>query len=455
MSGTILVIGEDGPRRQAKASALRGAGYTVEEAGTAAAALELLMQVPIDLAMVDIELPDMHGFELRRAIKATYPSILVLKTSGTFAASVGPVIELGADAYLAEPMEDTELVATVRALLRMRDAETARTETELRFAQFAEASPDVLWIYDAGRNAFDYVSPAFEELFGRKREDVLCEPSLWLSSVHAGDRIAVAEIVRRCLAGERVSIEYRIVRPDGSERWLKDVAFPIREGVGAVRRVAGLARDVAGVKEVEAQRELLIRELNHRVKNTLAIVQSLAGQSRLAADSLEEFERAFTGRLHALAKAHDLLTRTNWKGATLEEIAREAVAPFGEAKGAGSRIACQGPVVWLDPSTAVTLSLALHELATNAAKFGALSNAHGQVDIRWAADDEAAPTAIDLSWTESGGPQVKQPARRGFGSMLIERALGYEAEGDVKLEFLPQGLAFQVRFPLSSKVSLD
>ncbi len=454
MSGTILVIDDDGPRRQAKSSALRSAGYTVEEAETAAAALELLMQKPIDLAMVDIELPDMHGFELRQAIKAKYPSILVLKTSGTFAADAGPIIELGADAYLVEPMEDTELVATVRALLRMRDAETARTETELRFAQFGEASPDILWIYDAMRNAFDYMSPAFEELFGRKREDVLRVPALWLSSVHVGDRIAVAEIVHRCLAGERVSIEYRIVRPDGSERWLKDVAFPIREGAGHVRRVAGLARDVTGVKQAEKQRELLIRELNHRVKNTLAIVQSLAGQSRMAAGSLEEFESAFTARLHALAKAHDLLTRTNWKGATLEEIVREAAAPFGEASGAGSRITCEGPVVWLDPNAAVTLSLALHELATNAAKFGALSNTEGQIAIRWAADSETEPAAIDLSWTESGGPEVTAPTRKGFGSMLIERALGYEAEGDVKLEFLPQGLAFQVRLPLSSNISL-
>jgi PAS domain S-box-containing protein len=454
-TNALLVVDDSESGRYLKVRALRAAGFDVAEVATASGALEHIEQHTIHVAVLDVKLPDMHGFELCRIIKSRFPSIGILQTSATFVSAEDRVagLEFGADAYLVEPMEETELIAIVRALLRVRQAEAAQRSIELRFAQFAQASPDVLWIYDVDARRFEYVSPSVKELVGYSPEEVQADGEIWLDKIHELDRAAVEKMLREATLEEQQPVEYRIVH-DGAQRWVRDKAFALPAETRDSRRVAGLARDVTEAKRAEQQRELLIGELNHRVKNTLALVQALAAHTRHAAVSPTDFEQAFTSRLHALGHAHDLLTQTNWKGTSLHQVIETALAPFSVYGSSQARVEVNGPEVWLNSNTAVTLTLAFHELATNAAKYGALSTTKGRVKIFWEVDPVAEPKEILLQWRESGGPAVERPSRKGFGSMLIERVLAYEAEGDAKLEFLPTGVAFVFRLPLSSNVQL-
>jgi two-component sensor histidine kinase len=197
--------------------------------------------------------------------------------------------------------------------------------------------------------------------------------------------------------------------------------------------VADAYRRSARALEAErAQQALLINELNHRVKNTLATVQSMAAMT-MGRDPSGDQARAFEGRLFALSRAHDVLTRGAWERADLAEVVKEAIGPFAD----GGRIIAQGPTVTLSPQQALALSMALHELGTNASKYGSLSAPSGQVAIDWSLNGEG----LDFRWTESGGPPVAPPTRRGFGSRLLETALARELDGDVRLTFDPAGLS--------------
>ena len=209
-TNSILVVDDSESGRYLKVRALRGVGFEVAEVATAVAALEHIEQHTTHVAVLDVKLPDMHGFELCRTIKSRFPTIGVLQTSATFTSAEDRVagLEFGADAYLVEPMEETELIAIVRALLRVRQAEAAQRSTELRFAQFAQASPDVLWIYDVDAQRFEYVSPSVEELLGHIPEDVQANPEIWLSKIHEPDRALVEAMLRDAKAEGQEPVEY-------------------------------------------------------------------------------------------------------------------------------------------------------------------------------------------------------------------------------------------------------
>jgi PAS domain S-box-containing protein len=450
-----LVVDDSDSNRYLKARALRAAGFEVHEAATAASALDYLDNGSAHVVVLDVKLPDMHGFELCRVIKHRHPTICVLQTSATFTAAEDRVagLDVGADAYLVEPMEETELVAMVRALLRVRQAEAARRSTELMFAQFAQASPDVLWIYDVEQQRFEYVSPSVKDFLGESPEDVKRDRSVWLAKVYEADRAQVEAMITNSQAGAEAPIEYRIFR-DGVELWVRDKAFLLPSNVGGNVRVAGLARNVTAAKRTEQQRDLMIAELNHRVKNTLALVQSLAAHTRHSATSPEAFQDAFASRLRALAQAHDLLTHSLWQGTTLRHVVETALSPFTSSGGASARATIRGPSVWLSSHATVMLSLAFHELSTNAAKYGALSVDTGRVDIHWAAQPPDDPKEVKLKWCETGGPPVQNPQHRGFGSLLLEKVLSYEADSKARLSFLSLGLEFDIELPLSANVKL-
>ena len=207
--------------------------------------------------------------------------------------------------------------------------------------------------------------------------------------------------------------------------------------------------EIAARKAGEAQRELLLGELNHRVKNTLATVQSIAAQTLREGKSLSETRGDFEARLMALSHTHDLLTRTQWQGAELREIVGLELAPF-QGQGAG-RLHVAGADVLLEPATAVAVAMALHELATNAAKYGALSVPEGCVQVRWrtlAAVDEESSPRLHLEWIESDGPRVSPPTRRGFGTRLITTGLKRQLAGEVDLAFDPDGVRCRIDIPL-------
>ncbi|MGN2245058.1 PAS domain-containing protein [Frateuria sp. GZRR35] len=214
------------------------------------------------------------------------------------------------------------------------------------------------------------------------------------------------------------------------------------------KRVAVLFHDITERKRHEQHQRMLLNELNHRVKNTLVTVQSMAMQSFRAGVDPELARIQFEGRLMALSRAHDILTRESWGRAPLAEIVREAIAPYRDQH--HDRLRADGPPVWLPPRHALAFAMVLHELGTNAVKYGALSNHDGRIDIQWQANG-----SLRLTWTESGGPPVELPSGRGFGSRLIERGLRHEIGGRVSLDFAPAGVVCTIEVPLDGLEPLD
>jgi PAS domain S-box-containing protein len=233
------------------------------------------------------------------------------------------------------------------------------------------------------------------------------------------------------------------------------VEFPIEASISQAR-VEGsglftvIIRDITERRRAEERQSLLLLELAHRVKNTLVIVQSIVAQTRRFT-APEDFQETLNGRLVALGAAHDLLTGSQWAGVTLADVLRFSFAPYDPAQ----RCTMHGPSIWLASNEAVTFSLVFHELATNAAKYGALSVPDGSVAVRWWLEPDTEPTALLLEWVESGGPVVVPPSRSGFGSRLLRQALAHELGGEANLEFSPLGVQCRLRLPLSQKVSVQ
>ena len=254
----------------------------------------------------------------------------------------------------------------------------------------------------------------------------------------------VAEVLQTLAPRER-----RVSRRDGSAHYLLRV-LPYRTPDSAVDGSLVTFVDVTQIVEAEQHQRLLVDELNHRVKNMLTVVISLATQTLRRAGTLEEFSGVFLGRVHALTAAYSLLSRESWSAVQLDEIVAEELRPF--MAGDRTNIVIEGPAVSLDPRGALALGMAIHELATNAAKYGALSMPEGDVAVTWDVERTDEGKHLLLDWVERNGPPVKEPANRGFGSILIERALGHDLSGKATIEFLPEGVRAVVRAPLPTKI---
>jgi two-component sensor histidine kinase len=203
--------------------------------------------------------------------------------------------------------------------------------------------------------------------------------------------------------------------------------------------------DVTERKRFDEHREVLVGELNHRIKNVMATVQAIASQTLKSATSMEEARATFGSRLIALGKSHDLLTRENWGGADLRNIVKDTVEPLS---GGSNRFRIEGPHLWLAPSAALSIAMALHELATNAAKYGALATEDGQVDIRWQLVGDGKDRRLSLRWLESGGPPVVPPTRKGFGSVLVQKVLATELGGQVDVVYDTSGVVCTIDAPM-------
>ena len=233
--------------------------------------------------------------------------------------------------------------------------------------------------------------------------------------------------------------EFRIHLPNGAVRDIVAMSHLEPGPHGPTSRVVGVFSDVTEMRAAEKRQKMLINELNHRVKNTLATVQSIAAQTLRAAHDLPSARVSFEARLVALAAAHDILTAESWHGARLTDVIAAAMAPFETVQ--RPQITRSGPPVWLLAQPALAFSLALHELATNASKYGALSTPDGRVTILWG----LAEDVLTLTWREDGGPPVQAPARSGFGARLLQRSLPRELGGEVMVDFAPEGVRCEIR----------
>jgi PAS domain S-box-containing protein len=341
------------------------------------------------------------------------------------------------------PDGEVEAIAgTTRDVTERKRQEEALRRSENRLSAMVNASSDIIY----------RISPDWQDLalVGGRAADRLSRngDSRWaIERIHPDDRTRVVEAIQRAReALAPYEAEHRVEIDAGSWSWIRSHAVPIREDDGTVTEWFGAATDITERVRQEEHLRLLVNELNHRVKNTLAIVQSMVSQTLRNCDGSAQALEMVESRLQALAATHDVLTRQKWQGATLDEIVHTAI---GHCLGVdASRFEVQGEAICLEPRRAVALSMALHELCTNAMKYGALSVPGGRVGIHWAREGGEDGTLV-LDWRERGGPPVAPPAARGFGSRLIERGLQHDLGGSVSLVFEPGGVHCHVRTPLS------
>ncbi len=341
------------------------------------------------------------------------------------------------------PSGEVEAVAgTTRDVTERKLHEEARRKSEERLAAMVDATSDLVYRTNRDWSEVDIVGGSL--LFGRHGT---LTPD-WLDVlVHPEDRDLVADAITRArITQTPFSAEYRLRAEDGHWAWVSSRAVPIRPIGGEVTEWFGAATDITARRQHEEHQRLLLNELNHRVKNTLAIVQSLAMQTLRGADDIGAACDRFEARLHALAQAHDVLTRQEWDHAPLHDIVRTAIAPC--LVDDSDRFDIEGPDMQLDPQRALVLSMALHELCTNAMKYGALSRKPGRVRIHWRAEAVQGRHSLVLSWEEHDGPPVVVPDHRGFGSRLIERGLRHDLGGDVALDFDKAGVKCRITAPM-------
>ena len=317
-------------------------------------------------------------------------------------------------------------------LLRAR---FARYETALRGSQVTVYTQDRELRYTSISNS----------MLGRSVEEILgCTDTEILPSDGAAAMMAVKREVLSTGEAKRAEIPLEDVR---GIRWHDLHVEPLRNDANEIIGLTCASVDVTERKEGESHLRLLLRELTHRSKNLLAVIQAMARQTANHAGSIDTFLAQFGSRLQALAASHDLLVRESWYGASLGELIRSQLSSYLD--GAVVQVTIEGPAIALKPEAAQNLGLALHELAINAAKFGALSVPTGRVSITWTRRESAADNALELDWREKLGPKVKTRRKKGFGSMVIERNLARALDAEVNLDFDPDGLHCHIVIPAS------
>ncbi len=300
--------------------------------------------------------------------------------------------------------------------------------------------PGAISYVDSERR-FRFVNAVFADWYGMPREQIIDRKAREIMKPE--DFRLVAPWGGRALQGEDVVFERTMATPGQPRRHLLVRYFPDRDANGAVRGFYSLAIDISERKQAEERLKLLAAEVDHRAKNMLALVQIMLRQTK--AETVREFVAAAQGRVAALARAHVVLSEQRWVGADLQRLIEEELAPYRAH--APTRVVIDGPPVALELRAAQSCALALHELATNAAKYGALSTPAGRIECVWSI---APDRGVAVIWTESGGPPAKKPNRRGFGMNVIERSIADQLEGKVQFEWRSDGLRCTMRLPTSS-----
>jgi PAS domain S-box-containing protein len=263
------------------------------------------------------------------------------------------------------------------------------------------------------------------------------------SRVHPDDGALVRAKAVQVLRGESLRFEYRLARQDAGWAWVELIANSERDHDGRVVQVTGILVNITDRKRAEAAQDILNRELSHRLKNTLTLVQSIAAQTLRNAPSMDAAREALAARLIALGKAHDILLAGHTDSACVVDLVQGSLALHEDAE---RRFRFSGPSLHIGPSAALSLTLILHELATNATKYGALSQPAGRVTVAWSFAGVGSEAEFRLVWSEQGGPPVTPPTRKGFGSRLIERGL---SGGMVELRYPPEGMVCTLITPLA------
>lgn len=333
-------------------------------------------------------------------------------------------------------------------LIERAQTAAALRESEERFRQFGETSSDLLWIRDADTLRFEYLNPAFDTIYGESRDKLMGANSIerWAELIHPDDREQALNTLERLRSGEFVEHEFRIVQPsNGQEHWICDTDFPLLNATGHVQRLAGIAKDVTEQKETAERMKVLVAELQHRTRNLLGVVAAVADRTVKQGGSVEAFEE----RLQALSRAQGLLSRGGSDTVELRALVLAELAAY--ADGASERATISGPEVYLRARQVQNFALALHELTTNAVKYGALKVETGRLAVTWEiVPDRRERRRLALSWIESGvSVEPEKIMRRGYGTELIQEALAYALDATVDYVLSPDGVRCRIEMSVS------
>ena len=442
----IILADDNADMRDYVRRLLVAEGYMVEAVANGEEALALARRQQPDLVLSDVMMPRLDGFGLLRALRSDpalreIPMLLLSAKAGEEARIEG--LEAGADDYVTKPFSARELIAHVSANLSLarvrREAAESLRESEARFRTMADTAPVMVWTTDTQASC-TYLNQPWLRFTGQTEANGLGFG--WLEALHPDDRQQAHDgFVAANTEHRPFYVEYRLRRHDGVYRWVIDSAVPRFGAAGEFLGYIGSVIDITDRKLAEERQALLIRELHHRMKNSLASVQSIMNFTLRTSDNMASFRDAIMKRITSLAKTHSMLIDNEWGGANLSQLLASELAPYDD----GRRLAMDGPEVFVSADVATVIGMALHELTTNAVKHGALSSDQGVVRIKWGVEPQSSgELAFHLTWTERGGPMVRPPTKRGFGSILLERLLVHQGAGKVQMSYPAEGVVVQI-----------
>lgn len=468
----ILLVDDQPAKLLSYEVVLRDLDENLIKASSATEALAHLLKNDIAVVLVDVCMPDLDGFELAAMIRnhPRFQRTAIIFISAVLLAETDYLrgYEMGAVDYVPVPVVPELLRAKVKVFAELyrktRQLEALNTQLETRVRERTaelEAAAERLkeserrrnlaiaagqmgswdwdlvngdWMWDEGQCRIFGVDPAtfkvsLDTVASLVAPEDLARLKQMLADFSGG-------------AGQAFQTEFRVFRPDGEARWCFGTATPTLDDQGRLVRVSGVTVDITERKLAEERQLLLAREVDHRARNALAVVQAIVRMTRET--SQQAYVLAVEGRIHALAQAHTLLSEARWKGADVARLVAEELAPYRNSDGHRVRIA--GPSVFLSPEKAQNLALALHELATNSAKYGSLSVAAGRLDVVW----ENRRGVLTLRWQESGGPAVVPPMTQGFGTKIMNASIKHQIGGNVSMDWRPMGLHCTLHVPTES-----
>lgn len=443
-------------------------GENLVSASSAKEALAFLLKADVAVILVDVCMPELDGFELAKMIRE-HPRFQ--KTAIIFISAIHMSesdylrgYEAGAVDYLSVPVVPELLRAKVRVFAELfrktRQLHLLNDELESRVAERTNALNNFagqLRSSEQGRSlalaagqmgswGCDFASDTWYWDEGQSRifgvDHLTFVPTLEKleKCIHPGDVETFQKAIRDLSPSKSTfELDLRVLRPNADMRWCRVVGAVTLNEKGEPLRLSGVTTDITERKEAESKQNLLAREVDHRAKNALAVVQAIVRLARR--DDIDEFISAVQGRIKALANTHELLSRSRWKGADLLRLVLDEMAPYQSAE---QRLTAIGPTVILSPADAQTFAIALHELATNAAKYGSLSTESGRVDISWSCFEET----LKLTWKETGGPAVKAPHSKGFGTKVIQASFSDSRHSQVEFDWKPGGLCCSLKMLL-------
>lgn len=428
--------------------------------------LAKLINEQIGAILVTEEALSGNGARAVREALANQPSWsdvpFIVLANGTFSnrsdQAVHRVDALRNAVLLSRPLHAEELIRAVRSALTARGRqhearkrmevlelrERQLNESEAKFHAIADFVDQMIWS-TLPDGYHDYYNHRWYEFTGVPEGST--DGDAWSGMFHPEDQEKARGLWRHSLAtGEPYEVEYRLRHRSGEYRWVLGRAQPVCDKTGTILRWYGSCTDIHEIKLAEEQRQLMLAEMNHRVKNTLAMVNVMVSQTLRQADNLRDAQVSIQSRLGMMALAHDRLIRAAWSETHICEVIEAALAPHQTGDG---RFVIEGSDLLIGSKQALALTMALHELSTNATKYGALSVESGIVRVAWSIESDDHGKIFNFVWSERGGPQVEAPTRRGFGSRMIEQALAGYFNGKAELNYDPEGLSFALTAPLT------